>query len=557
MTAPAIALALLLALASGAPTMAPGSSASAPPTDSANLIPSPATAALPPIPSGLPIHPQLAAQGRLIIVTSDPLAVPNDGVRFNITPFAEPPLGADSSFQAAVEETIGGYDAVFGLFENSGTAPVPFFTVFSNTTDTIVHLAYWPNASTLPGSTYDFALTRTTGTLWELDVNHQPFGGNASASQFDFGAAESTWLGGLGFSEIALYPTTSSAPTVCSVPLAFAVHQPSGWYLPVEAHATFSGAGGPAWGVEGRMQHPTLAPGMIVSGRSVSAVPNGTVLWTGGPVPLNLALTAPSDARGLSVVSASVAVTSASGAPVPGATVYFSDLLGGTFTPASALSGSSGLVPVTFATPNVSEAGADLLRATVTTFGYNGLAEASVSVSPAQHIVVRSLAPAPAVAPGAWIDLTFATEDTGGASLSGVYLSFDATGGRLSPAFGVSGADGTVTTTLHAPNVSAPVTVRAIVGGGGVWGGVSVNVTVHSFPPPLLSAIEVDLLVLGILAAVALGAIFVLRRRQARRPPVPVLRLPRPRPNGPYAAGATGTDPKGSVSRTRPGGGGP
>ncbi|MCI4360906.1 MAG: hypothetical protein L3J91_04315, partial [Thermoplasmata archaeon] len=166
------------------------------------------------------------SQGRLVVTSNDSAAMPNEGLRLNMTPFTEAPLPADASFQAAVEETIGNHDAVFGMFVTTGAAPVPFFSVFSNTTDATEHLAYWPAATPTPEGTFDFELTRTNSTVWTLDVNHGLFGGNTTAGTFDFGANASTWLPGLTFSEIALYPSVTSAPDTLSVPLAFAVLTP-------------------------------------------------------------------------------------------------------------------------------------------------------------------------------------------------------------------------------------------------------------------------------------------------------------------------------------------
>ncbi|MCI4328891.1 MAG: hypothetical protein L3J86_04840, partial [Thermoplasmata archaeon] len=82
-------------------------------------------------------------EGRLSINTTDPGVMPNDGLRVNLTAFASTIVDPETSFQAAASETIGGYDAVFGIFENSIYAPVAFFSVFTNKTNANVHLAYW------------------------------------------------------------------------------------------------------------------------------------------------------------------------------------------------------------------------------------------------------------------------------------------------------------------------------------------------------------------------------------------------------------------------------
>src|SRR5579863_5909387 len=63
------------------------------------------------------------ATGRLVVETSDPAAMPNSGLRTNITAFSSPTLPADTSLQVSVTETIGAYDAVFGIFLNDLLPP--------------------------------------------------------------------------------------------------------------------------------------------------------------------------------------------------------------------------------------------------------------------------------------------------------------------------------------------------------------------------------------------------------------------------------------------------
>jgi hypothetical protein len=489
-------------------------------------------------------------QGRLLVTTGDPLAMPNDGLRFNASPFTEPPLGSDASFQASVEETIGGYDAVFGLFTNSATAPIPFFSVFSNTTDITEHLAYWPNASAGPTASYDFELVRANGTLWQLDVNGALFGANASAGTFDFGATQATWLAGLSFSEIALYSTMSSAPAFFSASLAFGVLLTSGWYLPVDAAATFSPPGGASWGIEGRLQHPTLAPGEIVSGTSIAAVANGTELWSGGPVPVQVELTAPPGSQSLTAVAVSATVTTPSGVPVPGATVYFYDSLRGNFTPSSVGTGPDGSATGAYIAPSITANTTDLLTATVTTFGFTGYTEVSVALEPAVQVIVRSLTASPTVGPAGSIVLTFSAARTGGAPLEDVYLAFGTSGGVISPTFGLTGADGRIATTLQAPNATGYVLVRAVVASGGEWGEASVNVSVRPPGPGLLTPAEVDGAVIAGLVVVAAAVVILLRRRAARRPPVPPMRLPRAPKLPPRPADAVPPPP---ATRTPPG----
>jgi hypothetical protein len=546
-----VALVLVLALALLLPSQV-GAAPAAPPGPSSARI----HAGPPRIGPGSPVEPRRPASGsqvRLIVSTTDQLAMPNDGLRLNVTPFVEPPLAADTSFQASVEEIIGSDDAVFGLFANTGTAPIPFFSVFSNTTDNTLHLAYWPTATTAPGTTYDFELSRTNGTVWTLDVNGAIFGGNTTAGQFDFGADEATWLAGLSFSEIALSSTSTSAPSTFSTPLTFAVLQPAGWYLPSNAEVSFSPSAGAAWGIEGRLQHPTLAPGEMVSGTSIATVPNGTQLWSGGRIAVQVVVDAPTAAQGLTTVGVPVSVTTTSGAPIPGATVYLADALGGTFTPASVVTGMNGSVVGAFSAPNVTSAASDLLSAVVTTFGYEGYTDVSVQIAPAAHVVVRDLTSGPRVGPDGSIVLSFGTENASGTLLAGVFLTFDASAGSLSPTYGLTGADGSLTTTLTAPNSTGFVTVRAVVEAGGEWGGTFVNVSIAAPPSPLFSGTLVDAAAGIVLVAIVVGLAFALRRRASRRPPVPPMRLPRPAQLAPRAP----ADPDGGAgspaNRTQPG----
>ena len=508
---------------------------------------------------GAPVLPSLAhrsvagSQVRLIVSTTDSAAMPNSGLRLNITPFVEPLLGPDTSFQAAVEETIGNFDAVFGLFTNTGTAPIPFFSVFSNTTDATVHLAYWPTATTAPETSYDFELAWTNGTDWQLDVNHQVFGGNDTAGAFDFGTTEATWLPGLSYSEIALSASGTPAPGTLSTPLAFAVLQASGWYLPDEAEAAFSPSSGAAWGIEGRLQHPTLAPGELVSGTGIAIVSNGTELWAGGRVPVYVVVGAPSGTRGLTTVAVSVGVVTSAGAPVPGATVYLSDQLAGGFTPDSVQTGGNGTVAGAFSAPNVTANTSDLLSAVVTTFGYEGYTDVAMAIEPALHVVVLGLSDGTTVSPGGTVVLAFVTQTPSGAGQPGVFLSFDASGGSLSPSYGLTGSDSTLQTTLTAPNATGYVLVRAIVDAGGEWGEASVNVSIAPAAPPLLTGTDLEIGgALGV-TVIAVAAALWLRRRAARRPPVPPMRFPRRAMVGSATTGPT--DP--GATRTRPGAGAP
>src|SRR5579871_3723303 len=267
-------VALTLLIAVGAWCSGPPTVAAAPAAPSAPHAP---TAPADPPKARLPPGPSLAdpaaagATGRLVVATTDPAALPNTGLRTNI------------SANSAATETIGGYDAVFGLFENTVNFPVAFCYVFNNSTDAPVLQRYWSNLTLLTGFSYDFELVAVNATYWELTVNGAEFADNGSLAYFDFGAGSSTWAGGLLFTEIAFYGTVSPVPAVVNVPLALAVRTAGGWYLPESAATAFSGSGGRPWGIEGQEQHPTLAPGSSTPGRRSPRWPTAPACGAGAP----------------------------------------------------------------------------------------------------------------------------------------------------------------------------------------------------------------------------------------------------------------------------------
>ncbi|HEY6238666.1 MAG TPA: Ig-like domain-containing protein [Thermoplasmata archaeon] len=487
-----------------------------------------------------------SGQGRLLIVSTDPSAMPNDGLRTNLTAYPPTSFSADSSYQEGVSETIGGFDAVFGLFQNFFYPPVPFFSVFSNTTDATVHLAYWTNVTLITGQSYDFELSPSNGTVWTLTVNGAPFGGNESLADFDFGAVTSTWLGGLSFSEIALYPSATTAPLVASASLVMAVHHASGWYLPTEGEGRFSGTAGAEWGVEGRLQHPSLAPGAVETGTSIAAVPNGTVLWTGGPIPVSVSLSVPSTAVGAGAASALARITDVRGLPIPGAAVYFSDQLDGRFTPASVLTNSTGEALAFFETPNVSANASDLVVATVTTFGFGGFAGRAVALTPAQQLFIALVGGATEVLPGSAVLLTFRVSDGTGASAAGVYVAFTTDFGSISPSLAPTDADGRVGATVVTPTTGATVTLRVVVAASGVWGFTVVELGTHPTAPSFWATYGAYVGAVGVLALVGLVAVgWVVRRRRSRQvlPPMNLRRDPPRPPPGRSDGGTTRTPP--------------
>ncbi len=481
-------------------------------------------------------------QGRLLVTSSDPAVVPNDGLRVNVTAFATEQLPPNSAFQVGGEETIGPFEAVFGIFQNTGSVPTAFFSVFTNLTDRNVHLAYWVGLALVGGDAYDFALVHANGTNWSLTVNGHYFGGSAANATYEFNASAATWAGGLGFSEVALYDTTPSVPALVVVPLALAVHRAGGgWYLPVSGATSFAGSGGPQWGVQGRLQHPSLAPGELETGSQIANQTNGTALWNSGPVPVHVAVNFPASPVVATTPALVVAsVTSATGAPIPGVTLYLRDSLNGSFPVPSVMTNSSGGAVGLLYTPNVSAAGPDRINATVTLFGYVGGAIGVLALTPPAQVLLSVSPSSPSVSPGGQITLTFTSSNASGVTEPNVLLTFSGPGGStVTPTFGTTDTNGRVSVVLVAPSSDGDVRVAAIVQNVGQWGRLVVLVHVA----PMLGGIELpptpELVAIGVLAGtVALIAFAVLRYRRGRKqlPDMPLrryLRETRPPPPPP------------------------
>jgi hypothetical protein len=557
----AVLLAVVLVLSSLVALRATPDGAGARPAET-TLVGPMATHDLRPVParftmSGAPA-PVTGGEGRVLTTTTDTAAVPNWGLRLNVTDFASNPLPANSAYQVGVEEVIGSFEAVFGLFENPTTAAVPFFSVFTNLTDQNVHLAYWPTLPLIPGDSYDFELVRTNGTNWTLTVNGALFADNSSAGVFDFGIGRATWLASIGFSQVALFPAIPFLPAVVTVPLAMAVLEAGGWYLPHIATASFTGATSAEWGIEGRAQHPTQAPGELETGSQIANVTNGTVLWSGGPILVRVGVSFASSAVVATVpVGVAVIVTSIGGAPLPGVTAYLSDGHQGSFAPASTTTNGTGEGTSLFVTPNVSAAVADPVTARVTLFGFVGQAIASIQLTPATQVFLRVSPSSPVIPPGGQVELAFRAVDASGAMVPGAFMAFAVSGNAaITPAAGVTDGTGTVTVNVSAGPSPARLTLVATVTGIGKWGSAQVIVTVRAggAHPNLLSLLSPYLLLIAVGAIVGILAFAVARRR--RRPPVPTMALKEyARRSGPPIQGETpspGTTDPTSVSRTRP-----
>ena len=483
-----------------------------------------------PVCTAISPRPADGGEGRLLVSTSDAQAVPNTGLRANFTAFPTFGLAPSSSFQVSVTETIGGYDAVFGLFENDVTFPVAFYSIFDNATDATVRLAYWTDLLLAAGSSYDFALTEAPGTTaWTLTVDGALFDANASEATFDFGAGASTWLGGIGFSEVAFYASESPVPDVVTVPLAFAVRTGAGWYLPENASARWV-ATTSTWGVEGRAQNGSLAPGELLSGTAVPTAADGATLWRGGPVGVTVTVVPSAPAvLGTSAVSIGARVTDSAGVPLPGVAVAFADRLGSDFEPNATTSDASGTVSSSLGAPNVSAPTADQVVVTVTLFGFRGNGSTPLTVDPAIAVTLLVVPMPVSGTVGAPIDFAITASDPTNAPVPGLLLFVTISGGSAEFApFGTTGATGELPIELIAADAGTfHVSVR--VSSPGYWGGVAVDVPVRAAPPTLLSTVAPYAIGAG-LGGAAVAAAMILLRRHRRRPGIPRFDLPEERP---------------------------
>ena len=482
-----------------------------------------------PMPTAV-IDPLSGGQGRLFVNTTDPAVVPNRGLRTNLTAYYTLSLPADSAFQVAAEEIIGNDTAVFGFFQNDETFPLVFFSVFSNVTDTTLHLAYWTSLILSTGVSYDFALLAGTGTNWTLTVNGELFDDNASEATFDFGAGAATWGGGVSFSEVSLYSTVAATPAEVDVPLAMAVLTGSGWYLPHAARTYSVLTGGSQWGVEGRAQDPELAPGELVTGTSVSNATNGTGLWSGGPVPVVVHLTvlgAVEVATGH--LEAQVSVAATTGEPLPQVPLWLADAFNGSFAPPAVETDGTGAAVSLFTTPNVTVATVDEVTARVTLFGYAGNDTGSIEVEPAQQVMISAGPTTRTVLEGTTLNVTFAATDLSGTPTPGVLLLLSVSGGDLVfVPYATTDADGRAWVLLTFPASLETVVVTAQAATPGYWGHLSMVVTTTAPPPTLWQRLSVYVIVGITVPVVAIVLYFGERGRRKRQRPMPQLRLPPP-----------------------------
>ncbi|MCI4330607.1 MAG: hypothetical protein L3K19_02015, partial [Thermoplasmata archaeon] len=415
-----------------------------------------------------------------------------------------------------------------------------FFSVFTNRTDLNVHLGYWVDLGLVPGDAYDFELLHANRTNWTLTVNGAYFGGAAANATFDFNATMATWLGGIGFSEVALYDSTPSIPALMTIPLALAVHRSGGgWYLPANGITSFAGNGGPQWGIQGRLQHPSLAPGEVESGSQAANQTNGTELWNGGRVPVRVSVSFPaSPIVATTPALVDVTVTTLTGAPIPGVALFLRDTLNGSFPLPTVSTGSTGSATGLLDTPNVSAASLDLVTASVTLFGYNGSGASGLPLSPSLEVLITVQPSAPRVSPNDQTSLTFQTRNATGAPDPGILLTFQAGAATtLSQTYGTTDSGGVLTIMFTAPPTAADLVLTALVESVGHWGRLSVPIHVGAVSsgwslPPTPELVEVG--VLGLAAGLVLLAVVRHRRGRKALPEMPLRRyLKETRPGGP------------------------
>lgn len=513
---PAVVVSLLALLL--VPTATLG--AAPPPPSTADHAPA-ASRPLSPL-APIPASPISGGYGRIVVNSTDPNVVPNEGLRVNLTAFPSAVVGTGASFQASAAEGIGPYEAVFGLFENAQRSSTAFFSVFNKTT--AVYLDYWDALGIVAGSSYDFELVHANGTRWALTVNGADFGGNATGATFDFGATAATVATDVEFSETAIYSNATPVPTVLRIPLAFAVLRSSGWYLPAPANEAWNGTSQTTpWGIQGRSELPTLAPGELVTGTSVTVLNTSAPepVWTTGPVSVDVSLspTLP-PTQGTVPQVFNVTVVTPGGAPVPYASVYLSDSAGGTVLPPTVVTSPGGTAEALWQTPNVTRAETVDLKANVTLFGFVGASSMAVDLSPASQVIVAANPSSPTLRPNSQIALTLTTATTNGTPLVGTILAFSGPGVALLPAtFAGTGSGGTVTVVVSAPPRDETLFLHVQVANAGEWGHLNLTVTVGAGPAgPSVATLAAEYG--GVAAAVVLLGVLVtwiVRRRGPRR----------------------------------------
>lgn len=177
-------------------------------------------------------------------------------------------------------------------------------------------------------------------------------------------------------------------------------------------------------------------------------------------------------AGGTATVSGSV--TDAGGNPVEGAQVALS-ASGGTISPTSVTTGSDGSYTATLTAPLTTGS----VTVTVTAGSVSGTATIQVTAGPPAAIQLSSSAGS--VRTGATAVLTGKVTDAHGNPVAGASVILSASGGSLAPATVQTGADGSFSTTLTAPEAAGTVTVAAA--SAGISASASVTVAAPAPPP--------------------------------------------------------------------------
>jgi hypothetical protein len=574
---PALASVVVLVALTGLLVFAPGPGSAAPTSTHAPSVAPRLTDAVVPSVPGRPVTSPDSSGGasiRMLVTTADRASVPNVGLATNLTAFPGTTYPANSSFQTGAEEVIGTYEAVFGLFTNDQTVPTAFYAIFSNTSDQSVRLEYWAGLSVFSGAAYDFQLVESNGTVWSLSVNGEPFGDSATASTFDFGARESTWIGGIGFSEVAIYSDTTTVPVSFVATTALAVERPGGsWYLPVNGTANFTGPSSAAYGIEGRSQMSEFAPGEVASGTSLAAVRATEVLWTTGPVPVDVGVELSSaTVSGLGVVNVQVNVSSPSAVPLGTVPVYVEDSLGGNATPSTVYTEADGVAATILVLPNESSTVGTTVRAVVTILGFVGSGSTGLTIEPSVQVIVTPNSAHLSIAPDANGTVTFQTSTTTGQPYPGVALTIssgapgtgggppEAAGVVPEPSAGTTDLSGSLAVVLTAPPIAGSYAIVAVVSDFGVWGQATVHVSVEAPPPTLWQrygpSVIVPALVIGLVAVVLIALVVMVRRRRGPRQSLPDMDLRKLREGGVDRTSGPPAD-GGPVSRRPPASGSP
>lgn len=493
-----------------------------------------------------PLSPagNLSGYGEVVVTSSDPRLVPNDGLRSNLTGFTTEPFPALSKFQLGVEETIGPYLVTFGLFQNTEEGPYPFFSVFNNTTAATVFASNESGFPAVLGGAYDFTLLVANGTNWTLTLNGALFGGSFATSTFDFGVRSAAVPGSLGLSEIA-YAAGPVVPRLTEIPTAFAVADGGGWLLPSTATTSYRGDPTLRWGIDGRTENASLVPGMLETGTSIASPPNGTTIWSGPLVPLTFSLQIdPSQVPGFATALVSGTVENESGDPLAGFPLVLSDSAGVTFSAPFPSADRNGSIRLALTAPNVSGVTPDPVRLTSRAMGAAGFAEQVIEIDPPPQVLLHLEGPS-RLGPGGSAGFLLSATLSGGESAPGLAITLYAVGGgTIEPTAGITDANGEISLQLVAPKLPGTVRLFATVTTAGFWGEATFFVAVQAPPPPLWTY-AVPYILPGLLIALGVvGVVWWVRRLPPRRD-MAELGLRRPPPGPP-----SGTAEE--VSRTPP-----